>query len=86
MLLFDIVPNIYHPYKLMIVTALDKRSNKTFIICFILVTYIDLISYTLIFKYLNENYYIIIKLMHSMMPKYIFFKLENDKKNLFKFT
>ncbi len=44
-----------HPYKLMTFASLDDKNNSMILIGFVFFLYMDSISYTKIFKYLNEN-------------------------------
>ena len=52
---FKIIPKCYHPYKLMSIASLLPNENKTIIIGFVLLKYMDAISYKKIFQYLYEN-------------------------------
>ena len=52
---FKIIHRIYHPYKLMTIVSLDIYSNKTVLICFVLLKFLDKTSYFKIFQYLHDN-------------------------------
>ena len=53
---FKIIPRKYRPYKLMTMATLDYKKNKTYLICFVLLKFLDQISYCKIFQYLHENF------------------------------
>jgi len=40
----------------MIIASVDYKEKKTLIVCFILLKFLDNISYFKFFQYLNENY------------------------------
>ena len=52
---FKIIPKKYRPYKLMTIASINYLENKTVLICFILLKFLDKISYYKIFQYLHEN-------------------------------
>ena len=52
---FKIIPKIYRPYKFMTIASINYQENKTVLICFILLKFLDQISYYKIFQYLHEN-------------------------------
>lgn len=52
---FKIIPKIYRPYKLMTITSINYQENKTVLICFILLKFLNKISYYKILQYLHEN-------------------------------
>lgn len=53
---FKKIHKCYRPYKLMTIASLDPIKNHIIQICFVLLLYMDLISYKKILKYLNENF------------------------------
>ena len=62
---FEIIPRVYKSYKLMTIAGLDKLNNKTMIICFIFIKYLENITYYRTFKYLKENYDFNPKIIHT---------------------
>ena len=62
---FEIIPRAYKSYKLMTIAGLDKLNNKTMIICFIFIKYLENITYYRTFKYLKENYDFNPKIIHT---------------------
>ena len=49
----------------MTIAGLDKLNNKTMIICFIFIKYLENITYYRTFKYLKENYDFNPKIIHT---------------------
>lgn len=61
---FKIIPKIYRPYKLMTIANLNYKENKTILICFVLLKYLDKISYK---KFFN----ILMKILNLILLSYI---------------
>ena len=53
---YKIIPKHFRNYKLMTITGVNKVTNNTYICCLILLKYEDTISFTKIFKYLNDMF------------------------------
>lgn len=53
---FKIIFPHYRPYKLLVLAGLPKNQRNSSLICFILIKYLDEISYDRLFDYLNQNY------------------------------
>ena len=53
---FQIIPSNFRPYKLFVLSGINKEKGIPIIICFILIKFIDFVSYNRIFNYLVENY------------------------------
>lgn len=47
---------VNRPYKIMIISCLDKTDDIPKLVCLIALIYLDTISYTKIFSYLKDNY------------------------------
>ena len=62
---FQIIPTNFRPYKLFVLSGINKDNGIPNIICFILIKYIDFESYNRIFNYLVENYNFKPKIIHS---------------------
>ncbi len=52
--IYLIVPKIFNKYKLMTITGVDNNNKNSYISAFILLQYEDYISFSKIFKYLND--------------------------------
>ena len=61
---FDIIPVKYRPYKLMVLSGLPI-SKKPITIMFVLIKYLDYISYDRVLNYLTENFKFNPKIIHS---------------------
>lgn len=48
---FQIIPSNFRPYKLFVLSGIKKNDVNPIIICFILIKYLDYISYNRIFNY-----------------------------------
>jgi len=62
---FQIIPTNFRPYKLFVLSGINKDNGIPNIICFILIKYTDFESYNRIFNYLVENYNFKPKIIHS---------------------
>ena len=49
----------------MTIASLNYKENKTILICFVSLKYLDKISYLKIFKYLNKNFKFNPTILHS---------------------
>ena len=52
---FKIIPKKYRPYKLMTIASINYQEKKTVLICFILLKFLDKISYYKILQYLYDK-------------------------------
>lgn len=68
---FQIIPSNFRPYKLLVLSGIKKNNVNPIIICFILIKYLDYISYNRIFNYLTEHYKFLPKIIHSDYEKAI---------------
>ena len=50
---FKIIPDVYKPYKVMTLSAINYKDRIPLLVCLIFFSYMDSISYYNIFKYLN---------------------------------
>ena len=66
---FKIVPKIYRPSKAITIATIDKENDKTILICFAFIKFMDHITYKKVFQYLHENY--------GFQPKIIHIDYEN---------
>lgn len=62
---FKIIPSLFRPYKLFIISGLKKEEKKTFPILFVLIKYLDFESYDRLFTYLHINFEFEPKIVHS---------------------
>lgn len=53
---FKIIPVKFLPYKLIVIAGISKDNNIPNILVFIMLKYLDNISYDQIFNYLHENF------------------------------
>ena len=61
----------------MTIATIDNKENRTILICFFI--FMDSISYTKIFKYLNENYNFNPKKIHCDYERAIELAIKNSK-------
>lgn len=76
---YKIIPPKFRPYKLFAVIGISKIHNKPKIICLVLSNYMDHISYSKIFTYLNENHKFTAKIIHSDYEKAISLAIKENK-------
>ena len=81
---FKIIPKCYKPYKLLSLASIDNNNNKTKIICFVFIKYLDSITYERVFKYLNDNYKFNPRIIHSDFENAINVAIKNS--NFFKYS
>ena len=62
---FKLIPDVYKPYKVMTLSAINYKDHISILVCLIFFSYMDSISYYNIFKYLNEIYKFRPKIIHS---------------------
>lgn len=53
---FKIIPPQYRPYKLLVIAGLPIQQKNPFLLCFILIKYLDIEAYDKLLSYLNENF------------------------------
>ena len=66
---FEIIPKKMRPYKLLIISGIAKGEIKANSLCFVLIKYIDSISYGRVFNYLFENYNFLQKILQRDYEK-----------------
>ena len=76
---FKIIPPKFRPYKLFVLSGIKKNDNIPYLLAFILIKYLDNISYERIFHYLYENYEFQPKIIHSDFEKAIQIAIKNYK-------
>ena len=67
--------------KLMTLSSIDEKNNRTVLLCFILFIYMDWTSYLNIFKYLNELYKFNPSIIHTDYEKSL--EIAINKSNFF---
>ena len=66
---FQIIPKKMRPYKLLIISGIAKGEIKATSLCFVLIKYIDSVSYGRVFNYLFENYNFLPKILQTNYEK-----------------
>ena len=75
---FQIIPKQFHPYKLLIISAIDEN-NFSSIILFILIKFLDKIAYERIFDYIYLNFNFDPNIIHTDFEKAMALAIKNNK-------
>ena len=76
--IFQIIPKKFHPYKLLIISAIDEFNN-TILIMMILLKYLDNITYERILDYLHLNFNFEPNIIHTDYEKALGIAIKNNK-------
>ena len=76
--IFQIIPKKFHPYKLLIISAIDEINN-TILIMMILLKYLDNITYERILDYLHLNFNFEPNIIHTDYEKALGIAIKNNK-------
>ena len=75
---FKIIPKVFRPYKLLIISGISNNNENPQLMCFILLKYMDELSYNKIFNYLYENFNFKPMIIHTDFEKSL---ISSIKKN-----
>lgn len=78
-IIFKIIPKNIRPYKLIVISGIPIKYENPILICFILVKFMDEISYEKIFNYLYENFKFNPSIIHTDFEKSLLLAIKNNK-------
>ena len=76
---FKIIPRNFYPYKLLVMSGFTKNEKQPIILTFVLLKYLDNISYERIFNFLIENYELNPCIIHTDFEKSLQKAISNIK-------